>query len=346
MKRICLFLAALLFLFAKVTGQTIAIKKSKHDPKYIKDYHKNHLIIRAFESTKFNNFQYSDHKSELVFKPNKHNNFGLGFTYKFLSLNFGFYIPNLGRDIDVYGKTRQLDLQTHFYMRNIIVDFYGQFYHGYYLANSDAVINNPNDDILNRPDIRTRNLSLVCQYLFNDKQFSYNAVFYQNELQKKSAGSFLVGGGIYHTALFADSSLIPPNANYTDFFNSYPFKNSKNTAIGVNGGYAYTLVIKKYFFITGYLSSGAGLNLAVLADGNDIRRKAGLQLNLSQRLAAGYNSDRYFAGITYIRQYTKTNATQPGCWQDVNSGNFRVIVARRFRMKKALLPDDPTQLKI
>ncbi len=337
MKRNLLFLVILFFLSAKVSGQTISVKHAKRDTGYIKDYYRNRLIIRAFESTKFNNFKYSDHKSELLFKPNKHNNFGLGFTYKFISLNLGFYIPNLGRSIDVYGKTRQVDLQTHFCVRNILVDFYGQSYRGYYLANTDAVVSNHNDEILNRPDIRTNNISLVCQYLFNGKHFSYNAVFLQNELQKKSAGSFLVGGGIYHTSLSADSSVIPANVSYTNFFNDYQFKNSKNTSIGVNGGYAYTFVIKKHFFITGYLSGGGGINYAKLADDHDTRDRVGLLLSHTERLAAGYNSDKYFAGAIYIRQFTKTNATLPGCWEDVNSGNFRIVVAKRLRMKRELL---------
>jgi len=343
MKRISLFLLAAFAFCSEAAGQTILIKHVERDTAYIKDYYSKHLILRIYESTKFNNFKFIDHKDRLVFKPNDHNNFGVGFNYRFISLNFGFYIPDLSKSIDIYGKTRQLDLQTHVYLHKLIADLYLQFYHGYYLSNTDETLENFEDRrVVNRPDIDTRNASLVAQYVFNDQQFSYNAAFYQNERQVKSAGSLLAGGGIYHTALAGDSSLIPTKAQYINFFNNARFNRTENTAIGVNAGYAYTFIIRKYFFLTGFLSAGTGINYAVLTNTylDSKRDRVGLQLNITERLAMGYNDDRYFAGITYIRLITKNNATDPGSWQEVNTGNFRVTVARRFRQRKELIPEN------
>ena len=330
------------FSFTEAMGQaTILIRHADRDTAYIKEFYRKHLVVRAYESTKFNNFKFIDGSKKLIYKPNDHNIFGLGLNYRFISLNIGLYVPAAGKNISIYGRTKDLDLQTHIYVHKFIVDLYAQFYHGYYLSNTTSSLSSyPVDRIEKRPDISTKDLSIVVQYLFNDKKFSYNAPFYQNELQKKSAGSFIVGGGLYHTNISGDSTLTPRNISYSNFFNSFIFNKAINNSIGFNGGYAYTVVIRKLFFITAMVSGGAGVNFATLSDvGPDQKNeKTGLGLNLTAKFAAGYNSDKYFAGINYIRLITEDNSTEPDTWQEVNIGNFRITIAKRFHLRKAVIP--------
>jgi len=336
-----IFCILILFRFTLADGQTtILIHHTDKDTTFIREYYRRHLVIRAYESTKFNNFKFIDGHKKLVYKPNDHDVFGIGFNYRFLSINAGVYIPSAGKDIGEYGRTMALDLQPHVYVHRFIIDLYAQFYHGYYLSNAGATqYNYPHDDVEKRPDIATRNISVGIQYVFNDKRFSYNAPFYQNERQKKSAGSFLLGGGVYHTDISGDSALTPVNISYANFFNNYHFNATHSTGIGLNGGYAYTLVIKKLFFLTEIISAGAGLNNAMLTtESNQLVQKNGAGFNLSAQLAAGYNSDNYFAGVTYIRLVTENNSIVPGAWQEVNTGNFRFTVAKRIRLNKALIP--------
>ena len=337
-----LLLSVLFFHFTAVKGQTsFLLRHSNKDTAYIREFYRKHLVIRAYESTKFNNFKLIDEPNKLVYKPNDHNVFGLGFNYRFISINIGLYVPSVGKSIDEYGKTHQLDLQTHLYYHKFIVDLYGQFYKGYYLSDDGATpFHYENDAVEKRPDIFTRDISVVFQYLFNDQRFSYNAAFYQNERQKKSAGSFLLGGGIYHTDVKGDSSLVPGNVSYNDFFRNNHFNATGNTAIGFNFGYGYTVVIKKLFFITASLSGGAGISSASLSNTNTGQKdeKLGLGINSSAKFAAGYNSDNYFAGITYIRLVTDDNCVMPHTWLEDNTGNFRFIIAKRFRLKKTLIP--------
>ena len=329
-----------IFHFTIAEGQIILIRHANKDTAYIREYYRKHMVIRAYESTKFNNFKFIDGTDKLVYKPNDHNIFGIGFNYRFISLNLGIYIPSTGKNIGIYGRTKELDLQPHIYVHKFLIDIYAQFYHGYYLSNSGAVPNNTlNDNVEKRPDIATKNISFVVQYVFNDKRFSYNAPFYQNERQKKSAGSFLLGGGIYHTDINGDSALSPANINYANFFNNYRFNASVNNGIGLNGGYAYTLVVKKYFFLTEAITAGAGINnVSLSSPSNPDVQKTGAEVSFTVKLAAGYNSDNYFAGVTYIRLITDDNSLKSDTWQEVNTGNFRFTVAKRIRLRKALIP--------
>lgn len=322
----------------------VAVKHSSRDTSYITDFYSRHFILRLYESTKFNNYKFIDHDDRLIYKPNTHNNLGIGFSYKFIDLNLGFYMPFISKNRNKYGVTHYLDLQTHAYLHHFAIDFYGQFYKGYYLSNPVTALNvYPTDGFPQRPNMHNTNISLVVQYIFNDNHFSYNAPFYQNEYQKKSAGSFIVGGGIYYARLKDDSAIIPANIRYTNFYNNNDFNITSNTGLGISIGYAYTWVIHNHFFVTGSLNGGTGISYNVLKNNvdNNHDNKFGPSYNLNARFAAGYNSYKYFIGVNYVRFVIENSSPYPHTWQETNAGNFRFIIARRFTTKKKTILDDP-----
>jgi hypothetical protein len=331
----------LLFLCANADAQPVVIRHKKKSNAHIQDLYKKYIVVRAYESTKFNNFRFIDGKSKVIYKPNEHNNLGIGFTYKYLSLNLGFHIPFADKNPDVYGKTRQLDLQTHIYKQKYIIDFFGQFYRGFYLDNPSALANYTPGYIIKRPDMRSRDISLQVQYVFNNSQFSYNAPTYQNEIQKKSAGSFIAGAGIFHANARADSSIIPPGLADTAFFRGQRFTQTGHIGVGASFGYGYTLVIYKYFFATAIVTGGAGVGYSWLqGPGGSGTSSWAPKLDVNLRCAVGYNYGRYFAGVTYIRLQTMAGSVYPGTWLQTNRGNFRVIVAKRFRYRKDIIPQN------
>jgi hypothetical protein len=217
---------------------------TENDPAYIED-HTRDLTVRIYGSRKYTYYDMVDKrlKEELLYRPNTSNNVGFGFNYKFLGINFGFKLPFINNDDDKYGKTKYLDLQSHLYLRKLVIDFYGQYYKGYYLANRRF-----NSQALTlRPDMYNTDLGLNVQYIFNDKKFSYRAAYLQNEYQKKSAGSFIVGGEVFAWKMKGDSALIPSNLGIEGFFDNEPFHKTGSVSIAANVGYAHTFVIKKYF---------------------------------------------------------------------------------------------------
>jgi len=339
LKKIILLISSLASC-AAVYGQTVVIKHVSRHKDYVKDFYKNHLIIRAYESSKFNSFKFIDGKDDVVYKPNHHNDVGLGFTYKIISVNCEFYVPVFGQNNNKYGVTHSFDVQTYAYVHRFVIDLLAQVYHGYYLSNVNGSVSSNLPPVVVRPDMATKNISLACQYVFNDEHFSFNAPFYQNEIQLKSAGSFLLGGGLYHNDGNADSSFIPSQINKADFFGDHRFNGYSYTSIAATGGYAYTQVIGKRFFITGALSAGCGIGYSSIAGDNMNRSssKAGPEYIANGKFAAGYTNDKYFAGVTYVRVVTEINSVVPHTWQQDNMGNFRFTVAERFRLKKSLIP--------
>ena len=83
----------------------------------------------------------------------------------------------------------------------------------------------------------------------NDKHFSYQAGLLQNEWQKKSTGSVLLGGEIYYGAIHGDSSLVPTVQDTA--FSARAIYKFHFFSLGPGIGYEYTLVIKEHFFLPG-----------------------------------------------------------------------------------------------
>lgn len=315
--------------------------KVENDSNYVED-HTEDLTLRIFGSRKYTYYNMVDKglNKEILYRPNSNNNVGFGFNYRFIGLNFAFNLPFINDDNDKYGKTKYLDLQAHLYLRKLVVDFYGQYYKGYYDAVrtrrvSNAFARNP---ISIRPDILSTDLGLFVQYIFNDKRFSYRAAFMQNEYQKKSAGSFMVGGEVLHWQVRGDSALTPDYFHAPGFFGDDPFRGSITTGIAVNAGYAYTLVLAKYFFVTASLSAGGGVNHTKLRynDGRPSTTGWGWAFNNTVRLAAGFNSSYYYVGMHYTDIITRSDAPFPHAYQVFGTGNLRFSIVRRLALKKPL----------
>ncbi|MBW8683933.1 DUF4421 domain-containing protein [Chitinophaga rhizophila] len=365
LKWLALLTACLLICVAVSAQHTPFFKKAirwleaENDSNYIEE-HTEDLTVRLFGSRKYNNYDIVDNdivegsvtdngvvnaksSKDVLYRPNTPFNVGFGFNYRFLAINLAFNLSAINKESGEYGKTKMLDLQTHIYTRRLVVDFYGQIYNGYYIANTRQLISSlgtnagSNNVEMIRPDARNVNIGLNVQYIFNSKRFSYRAAYLQNDYQKKSAGSFLVGGEVFGVRMKGDSGLIPSYIQSTGFFNGENFNRTRIISAAANAGYAHTFVYKQHWFTTLSLSGSLGVNHTIMnrVAATDLR-KIGLQFNNNVRISVGYNSSRYFAGIHYVYLTTRSQSPVPDTYQTMGAGNFRVSLARRFTLKKPL----------
>lgn len=327
-------------LTATAQGKFLKWLHTDNDTAYIED-HTEDITFRLYGSRKYTRYDIIDRKQkrDILYRPNTPFNIGVGFNYRFIGLNIGFNFPFINK-YDKYGKTKFLDLQSHIYLRKLVIDFYGQSYKGYYIANADEVFGKAyaaQNPYPRRPDIKNSDLGMNVQYIFNDKKFSYRAPNLQNEYQKKSAGSFIVGGEFFLVSIKGDSSLVPSNIADTTFLRDEHFYKSGIASLAGNVGYAHTFVYKQHLFLS--LSFTAGLGAAKtglhMVDGS-ISRAVGLQFSNTVRASLGYNSSLYFAGIHYVGMVTRSKMPVPNTYQAFGTGNFRVSLVRRFALKKPL----------
>lgn len=339
-----------LLILALVCGCTVSVAAqgkflkwlhTDNDTAYIED-HTEDITFRLYGSRKFTSYDIIDRKQKknILYRPNTPFNIGVGFNYRFIGINLGFNFPFINRHNEKFGNTRYIDLQSHIYLRKLVVDFYGQSYKGYYVANPEKVFGKEyarQNPYPQRPDIRNRGLGLNVQYIFNDKRFSYRAPNLQNEYQKKSAGSFIVGGEFFLANIKGDSSLIPSNILDTTFLREKHYYKSGIASLAANIGYAHTFVYRQHFFLSLSVTTGLGAAKTGLHyDNGEVSHNVGLQFSNTIRASLGYNSSRYFAGIHYVGMTTRSKMPEPHTYQAFGTGNFRVSLVRRFELKKPL----------
>jgi len=300
---------------------------ARSDSTYYVSY-PNVLTTRLYLSQKYTTLSIKDKKEKYVlhYLPNTTLNIGVGATCRWATLNlaygFGFLNPNKG-------KTKYLDLQFHGYGKKFNLDVLGQFYRGFYLYPKRSV---GSDSYYNRPDLRVNTVGASFQYVVNHKRFSFRSSILQNEWQKKSAGTILVGIEAYGGRLWADSTLVPTAINKVA-----ASRNQKKNSFfqtGPNIGYAYTLVVRDNYFLTGSASVSFDYGFSTITDNEGEKRNYGVNTNTFFRICTGYNSAKLAITIVYVNNGVKVTSFNSNHASSLNAGNLRLNYVYRFVLKR------------
>lgn len=312
----------------------------------INDYYTEYpekLLLKFGTTIKSNKLQIINNNSnqKAKFAPAATTSLGGGVNYKWFGLSLAFGLPSSSESNSKYGQTRRFDAQFNIYTNRFGVDAIFQNYQGFYLENPSAFTTWDKEEFPQLPYMQSASLGVGGYYFFNHKKFSYKAAYVRNTVQKKSAGSFLVGGyysldyaGFEEGAYDRDSitSFIPKDLP-RNVIDSFDIKAFSSSSFGVSFGYTYTLVFWKKFFINLSLAPGFGAkNLKVFNSDGENDTKSGVVSRLTLRVASGYEGKHFLSGFTsYIRtadiefnQYDISPSTS----------NVKFFVAKRFNVNK------------
>jgi len=309
-------------------------KQQKSDTSMILDL-SNRLILWPYLITKKYNLNILNTKTrqKLLISPNEQTNIGLGFNYKWLGFGIALKTPWINNDDNIYGKTERVDLQINIFSRKFGVDFSTQYYKGYYISNPKDFLdwNKPEYPQLN--DLETFSMELSTYYFFNNNNFSYRAAFVRNEIQKKSAGSAILGVYARLDATSHTNGFVPEDMpEYVqDSFNILGFLSNN---LGISFGYAYTFVIKKHFFISLSLVPGLGVKTANIYTKTEdtYHPKSKASIRIISRIALGYENRKFYAGIANIGITNSFDARHINITSSTNK--FRIYIGKRFNLHK------------
>ena len=316
-------------------------KNGGFDTTYVADY-KDYLSVRGLGMQKFNNWAIlrkgqnglPDQKLEL--KVNEQFNFGVGFNYKWLGLNFVF--KGDSEDDQKFGKTNSFDMQLSVLPRKFMIDAFFTHYKGFYIANPTSFASDWWTNVSNAyPKLsNTTSTGLGGDFLwvFNNKKFSMQAAVVNNMKQLKSAGSWIAGGYTNYLNLRLNvdsvarsfnvrpSRAIAPDAQLKvrgmSFFN-----------LGPEGGYAHTFVIAKDFYVSMVGTAGLGLSFKTIENDNQSLNISAVNLGtkFKFRVAAGFNGPRWYYGISGYADVFGMNTSD-------SYGNWRLTAGYRFQVKQ------------
>ena len=320
-------------------AQDDSTNKSKIDTNYIKDLsHK--LSIRILSVNKFTSFDIKDNDvdSLVSYSPNRNLNLGFGVNYKWFGLWIAFKFPFINNDDEKYGETKRFDAITSIFLRKFAIDFYLSSYKGFYIENPESYLPDWEEGMPypQRPDISTTKIGGSCTYAFKYRKYSTKAAFIQTELQRKSAGSFLLGGFFSYFGIRGNSSFVP-----------YELKDIYDPALlfnylsvyggGVTFGYTHTFVMWKKFYISFSLVPGVALQGYKIDydDGQEEKTGSFVAGRFLGRFALGYNSEKSYAGFTASSDsYSGNTGREQRNSLNYEVGVIRFFYGRRFTIKK------------
>ncbi|MCT4623276.1 MAG: DUF4421 domain-containing protein, partial [Schleiferiaceae bacterium] len=242
---------------------------------------------------------FRDGKSDLQYSSNLPKPlYGANVSYRWLNVGFSLALPKLSVANTNFEESKGFSLSISpilrkFYFRN----FYEE-YRGYRLLNPEATTTQTSEAEF--PELKTQTFHLTAYHGFNHQRFSYRNLIFQNEQQKKSAGSILAGisGGFKWINSSADKPFVPDSVGRT---NPRSITGLEYFNIGINLGYAYTFVVHENFNASGMLVPGLQYldGIYKFHDGSHQKIDTKLGLNAEFRIQLGYNSKKFFGGISF-----------------------------------------------
>ncbi|MCD0456400.1 DUF4421 domain-containing protein [Chryseobacterium sp. LC2016-27] len=248
----------------------------KTDSSYIASYNQKFRVI-SYVSTNY--LQVDDGVRN--YTPNYPLTTGIGLAIKntIISLDAGYSFFPL-KNKNVYGRSKITDFQIHRYGRSSIVDFYYQNYQGFYTQKKEGQV----DEVL--PDMGVLQIGAEYSHILTGKQFSSKAAFDLNEIQKRSSGSWLVGGGAYFSRIKGLHHDISDHVN-----------NLENFQLGFNAGYGYSWVLNDRWMLTAMAKAGVNF-------GNIPREVSKLKIEIFPtayaRFSGNYHKDDWGLSLSFF----------------------------------------------
>jgi len=285
---------------------------SQTDSTYIMRYNK-HLTLKGFLYDNFIslNVKEANQSKGTEYESNNTNGIGIGLVHPKLPFEITLGYNYSRKKNNDYLRTRAFDLQFHNYGRSYVVDLYFQQYKGLYIDDPELSFKEAN-----RPDLSILTSAIVGQYILNSNKFSYEAAYNQNERQIKSAGSILIGGGLYYFKIRSDN---------TSALGNLP--NVESYQLGLNAGYSYNWAISKRWLFNASFSLGANMV------NKDVRRffDKNMQVNPTAlfRSSCFYSKNNWHVGLSIVGNMVKAMLNKD---TEINLGFGRtyIKVVRRF----------------
>lgn len=312
------------------------IPKFYYDTAYIINYN-DHLAVRLVSPHRLYNFSIKNkaNNAKYTYRPNLHTGMGVGFTYKWLAIDMTISPDFTSRNNDRYGKTKEFNFAASFYLERNIIDFQFRQYKGFYVSDPQKYLPGWENGMPHptRPDVTSVALNLSYSIPLNWKRYSLRTTFLLDGMLKKSSGSVVIIPDFYYYHAHADSSMLPIDyeASFTD---EAKITNMNFFLFSMAAGYAYTFVVRKFYFTLSAfpaISFNAG---NVTSEGGDYGPFP-VSFKFISKEGIGYNSPRWYAGFYFVYDINNIQFSNDLAFTN-NVGGWRIFVGYRIKPPKAL----------
>jgi len=232
---------------------------------------------------------------KMIYKPDNSLNVGVNFTYKKIGIGLAYNLLNQDENI-LDEKTTFYDIRVNYFSRHLAINMYYDYYKGFSIDELPEEFVNDQKIEKAQPNLKLMAIGANVFYAFS-KKHSFKAIYNYTEIQKKSAGSFLLGLSQFYTLLYSKKNIfpdaiaekykIPIRSNYGKFYTLLPFV-----------GYTYTFV-KGAFYSGITLAVGGGTQWQRYKVANIKQNDFNWAYKYYSVLKIGHNATHWFYGISF-----------------------------------------------
>ncbi len=310
------------------------------DTSYIEPQH-YHFTTTLMSTYIFESYSIRSKNGQSInFSPEARVKFGpyIGWSFLFwgYAVDLAYISANKKRELDLSVYTSMFGVD--FFLRNSGKD--------YRIRSIDLNDDTPADTLSGIPfdGLSVSITGLNAYYIPNHRKFSYPAAFSQSTCQRRSAGSFMFGGGYTRHSLNLDydklktavGNVSPQTAEKLD--SGLMFKNIKYTDIALSAGYGYNWVFSTNWLLSVSMSVALGYKHSTgnrWADFSLLRDFSFTNFNIDGvgRLGLIWNNSKwYFGGYGIIHSY---NYRKSQFHTNNYFGNVNVYIGFNFGRKKS-----------
>lgn len=304
------------------------------DSTYIKNYH-NRLNINFNISNDYNSYVLPFEGNDIRVKPNISLRYGMDFNYKFATIKIGFRPTIRGAEKEEKGESDYFRLRVQFIFKNWAHRWSYNQIKGYYISNTDQIIDNNVDNKVQFPGLTSYQFYGQSYRKLNPK-YSIQAIESQTEAQKKSAGTWMPSIDYWYYFVDGMDYLQTPEGEiiYPDQYSSI---NGFN--IMTSWGYHYTFVYKK-FYTNLFTSIGMGYDYSYTKEYTPGQASTGSKAHSftygnNSGLNLGYNSNTFYLGASVNNRIINYNANS-NRKELSNDITFSVFIGHRFKPPKTV----------
>lgn len=238
-------------------------------------------------------FSSTGKKQSITIAPDSRNKLGVYVGWRWLSI---------GYSIDLQDSHPYTDFNISLYASRMGIDlFYRKSSEGYKIRSLSGFYENdePLQNYNNNFDgLTVKQKGLNLYYIF-DKRFSYPAAYSQSEIQRISAGSFILGVNYNEQEFSFDYTGLDQRIQ-EQLNPELKFKEIMYKDFSINFGYSYNWVFAKNFLASISLTPAIGYKNTSLKLLDSKSLLSSINFDFITRAALVYNNKRYYAGASLV----------------------------------------------
>ena len=305
---------------------------NKIDTTYIAPNQYN-LVFRLEQSTWYEHFKIGSHSTDqrLNFSPDLSPKVGLYFGWRWIFLGYNFNLGDKKKN-----EPKKTELVFNFYANKFGVDLYYRKTGGDMKLRSYKGFDMPNSSTfedMHFDGFKNQLFGVNASWIFNHKEYSQQASYRHNTVQKRSAGSFIANLSYMYQKVSFDHGKLPMEmAGQLD--PKLKFGQLRYSDYSLGFGYGHNWVLSKTWLASVSLLPSisykdSNINGYELSDGNWTKN---LNFDFITRASVVYNTGKYFAGAMLV--FNGYNSRKSDLGVSNSFGTLRIFTGMNFWKKK------------